>query len=599
MADLLFRIEIPRPAASELLVRLRVSTADLELERSRSGAELILFMPTWTPGSYLIREYSRHVVGVSATDVDTGASLPCAKAAKNRWAVTLTATTRGVDVEYTVYCHELSVRTADVTTDHAFWNNACVLMWPIGRRRDTCDITVQTPAEWRISTALRTTQEELSADGSTRDVTLRACGMDEAFDSPIMAGRQQVLQWVSCGVPHSLAVDGLEGIDLPESLLGDLDRIVRASASIFGGALPYAHFTFLCLLSQDGHGGLEHANSTTLLHPRTQLRNRKGYIELLSLAAHELFHAWNVKRMRPVEFVELSYETETYTRFLWMIEGWTAYFDDLICLRAGVYCVDEYLAAMGKNVQAFLSNPGRFRTSLADSSYDAWIRLYRPDENTRNSSQNYYGNGAVAAMCLDLVLRESSAGERSLDDVVRTLYAASGSGSGYTLAEVLRVVEQAGGHAAKEFLVASTSGAFDPPLRELLMTHGIALSLKDLGQPQLGVQFEPGHTVISSVGRQSAAWTAGIMPGDEVIAINGLRVDAPRWSEIFGAVAVTNRELDLLIARRGVVKTIRATPSSSPGLATLEPMTSADAKSRSLRERWLESGGSDRKAGRD
>ena len=589
MAELTFRIEIPRPAASELSVRLQVPTP-----RSVPGhaplEELTLFMPTWTPGSYLIREFSKHVVGPRAFDGSTRAPLPCVKVAKNRWMVTLGRDTSSVDVEYTVYCHELSVRTADVTPDHAYWNNACVLLWPVGQRSASADITVCIPTQWSLATSLPVIAETATTGSSLRNITIHASDMDRAFDCPCLAGSPKCIEWSSLGVPHRIVLDDLSGLTPPSTLAGDLDRIVSTTAKIFGGTLPYGSYTFLCLLTQAGHGGLEHLDSTTLLHSRTQLATRKGYLDFLSLAAHELFHAWNVKRLRPSEFVELDYEAETFTPFLWLIEGWTAYYDDLICLRAGVFSAADYLTALGKNIQALLNNPGRLRTSLAESSFDAWIRLYRPDENTRNSSQNYYGNGAVAALCLDLLVRAQSDGTKSLDDIIRSLYETMPSDRGYALDDVLAVVERIGGQKARDYLVEAISGPFDPPLREVLAGHGIGLTLKDTDQLHLGLQFEPNGTVVASVGRNSAAWMAGVMPGDEILAVGGLRVDASRWSEVFTAVAKAQQAIELLISRRGVIKTIRALPAKSPGVAALEILNSADDKPRQLRDLWLQPG---------
>jgi predicted metalloprotease with PDZ domain len=462
-------------------------------------------------------------------------------------------------------------------------------MWPLGARAASADITVRIPETWKLWSALPVVGAAKKTEGPWLEVTLHASDMERAFDCPSLAGCCQVLRWVSLGIQHEIVFDGLEGVEVPTTLSADLARVVEAAAAVFGGKLPYEHYCFLCLMTPDGHGGLEHGDSTILLHSRTEMKSRKGYLDFISLAAHELFHAWNVKRLRPREFVEVDYEVEVYTPFLWLVEGWTAYYDDLLCLRAGVSSVSEYLATVGKNVQALINNPGRLRMSLADSSFDAWIRLYRPDENTKNSSQNYYGNGAIVAMCLDLLVRSASQGARSLDDIIRILYESCAMERGYDLSDILGIVERVGGAKARDFLAKSITGPLDPPIVELLASHGVCLLHKDADLPQLGLQFESGGTVVAAVARLSPAWSAGIMPGDEVIAIQGLRVDSARWNDVFGAIGRVQREIEILIARRGVIKTVRATPMKSLGVAFVELAPRVDEATKSLRDGWLKS----------
>ncbi|MBL8752578.1 MAG: M61 family metallopeptidase, partial [Planctomycetes bacterium] len=423
---LVFRIDVRRPALREIGVELDPGPVQ--------AGHLDLFLPTWTPGSYLVREFARHLGTVVAVDAGTGSALTCVKTSKNRFRVQVPLGCTQPRIRYSVYAHELSVRTADLTDQHAFWNHACLLLCPVGGISSPARLEVTHPAEWDLACALATASEPAAAavDGA-RTTTLLAADMDEVYDAPCLVGRFRRLAWTVRGVPFVAAIDGLAPVVPPGSLVKDLTAIVEQAADLFGGRLPFSHYTMLCLFTNDGYGGLEHSASTTLLHGRTGFATAKGYREFLALAAHELFHAWNGKRLRPAEFWTYDYEQENYTGFLWLIEGWTAYFDDLLCLRAGVMTRPDYLAAVTKNVQGMLGAPGRMRLSLRESSHDAWIRLYRPDENTRNSSQNYYGNGAVAAMCLDLVIRRESGGLRSLDDVVRRLFdEVMANGRGYT-----------------------------------------------------------------------------------------------------------------------------------------------------------------------
>ncbi|MDP3208675.1 MAG: hypothetical protein Q8M65_05965, partial [Rhodoglobus sp.] len=419
---LAYRIEVRDPASGEVHVTLLLPVAAYGPPTGSAGERaLLLFLPVWTPGSYMVREYSRHLGAVEATDAASGAPVPVAKVSKNRFALTVAKKTQQVRVSYRVYAHELSVRTADVTGEHAFWNHSCLLLWPVDRPQLPATLDIVFPKGWRLACALPIEvvapdpSPPLASDpAAPQTCRLRAHDMEHAFDSPCLLGDLQQRSWTSLGVRHTVAMDGLAAIEPPASIAEDLARIVEAAAAVFTGPLPYPEYTFLCLFAADGHGGLEHRDSTTLLMGRTALGSDKGYREFLGLAAHELFHAWNVKRLRPAEFWTYDYERENYTPFLWLIEGWTAYYDDLLCLRAGLMSRNDYLEIVSKNINSTLQAPGRLRLSLAESSFDAWIRLYRPDENTRNSSQNYYVNGSVAAMALDLTIRRESSGNRSL-----------------------------------------------------------------------------------------------------------------------------------------------------------------------------------------
>ena len=590
---LCYRIAATGPATGELDLELELTVADCATAPDPEGGRLLLlFLPVWTPGSYLVREYSRHLSRVTATS-SAGQPLTVTKTSKNRFAVHVPREVERVSVRYRVYAHELSVRTADVTGEHAYWNHACLLLWPVERPRLAAQIAITFPANWDLACPLPLVEDDAATSASIaagmQRRTLRADDLDHAIDSPCVLGTLEQRSWVTRGVRHTIAMDGLAGIAAPASLVDDLARIVECAADVFGSQLPYPEYQFLCLFAADGHGGLEHRDSTTLLMARTALTNDKGYRDFLGLAAHELFHAWNVKRLRPAEFWSYDYENENYTRFLWLIEGWTAYYDDLLCLRSGALSPADYLGIAAKNIQAVLQAPGRLRMSLAESSFDAWIRLYRPDENTRNSSQNYYVNGAVAALAFDLLVRRDSAGARSLDDVLRHLWAETfAKGRGYTLADIRNAVLAVTSESALQALLELTNGNLDPALAPLLASHGIRWVTRDADKPFLGLQFEGGSTVIASVATGSPAQQAGLQPGDEVLAIQNLRVDTNRWQDVFQAVARVEAPLELLLARRGVVQRRVAVPGRSTGTVALEIDETAPEPVRLLRDRWLQ-----------
>jgi len=578
LQNLEFRIDATQPATRELGVTVLITCL------KDGNAEF--FLPTWTPGSYLLREYSRHLSRVTAVEAGTDRQLPCHKVSKNRVVVELSGAA-AIELRYRVYAHELTVRTADVDTTHAYWNHCCLLMWPVDLPDLPATIFIEHPKAWTMSCSL---YAENAGTLKPDCVAVALCVKDlaEALDVPVLIGDTQSIEWTVDDVPHSMVLDGLGSIAPPATLQEDLTRIVEQAAAVFGGKLPYDRYVFLSLFADVGYGGLEHRDSSTLLMPRTALTNPSKYRDFLALAAHELFHAWNVKRMRPVEFWNYDYEQENYTKLLWVMEGWTAYFDDLLVARAGLMSPTEYLATMAKNVQNMLAAPGRFALSLEESSFDAWIRLYRPDENTRNSSQNYYGNGAVAALCLDLLIRRKTNGEKSLDTALNDLYRTTfDAGRGYEVADVHAVVESLAGADVVAKLTELVTGALDPELNELLADVGIELTFKGAGKPFLGVAFRANTTTIASVTKDSPAYHAGLAPDDEVLAANNLRVKAGDWQALLTAVGEVDQPMQLLVARRGVINTVAITPTGGTGTATLKLLEDATDAQVAARDAWL------------
>ncbi|MCR9244390.1 MAG: PDZ domain-containing protein [bacterium] len=578
MPDLDYFLDVREPAGRTLRVELEfdhavTATGDHAIE---------LFLPVWTPGSYLIREYARQVSRVTAIDAESGAALAVTKTTKNRWAIAPAEGTQRIRVAYSVYAHELTVRTADVTAAHAYWNPACVLLWPVDRPALTARLQIAHPPGWQAACALPAVPTDRG------DLAFAIASHDQAVDSPALLGHFERLEFEVHGVAHTAVLDGLDGIEPPSAFVPDLRAIIGAAAEVFGDRLPYPAYTFLCLFADSGYGGLEHEDSCTLLMKRTAFADPKSYREFLALCSHELFHVWNVKRMRPAELWEFDYERENYTRMLWLAEGWTAYYDDLLCLRAGCFTVEQYLDVVAKNIERVLANPGRHRLSLAESSFDAWIRLYRPDENTRNSSQNYYVNGAVAAMCLDLTIRRDSGGERSLDDVLRELWRSTfEAGRGYELADVERAVMTCGSEAAVELLRTLTQGELEPPLAELLEDFGCDYEASPGTKPQLGVTFAADTTRIASVTAGSPADTAGLHPGDELVAIGNLRTTSSLWRDVFRAQARVDEPLALLIARRGVMETLEVRPAPTTSRVDLRQANDIDDRTAALRSGWL------------
>lgn len=568
-----FRLLVADPARRELQVEARYPCALWQ-----AGQIPELFLPVWTPGSYLVREYARHLGKVVQVLAD-GSSCVCPKTSKNRFALQLEPNASSVCVRYSVYAHDLTVRTCHLDETHAFWCHAAVLLWPTGAEQAPAHIAVELPKHWKHACALPFSPNE------AHPLAWHADHLAHAVDAPFLAGELLELTFDACGVTHRVALDGLRGITPPDTLLADLTAIVQTEAELFGGKLPYQHYLFQCLFTDDGHGGLEHSESTTLLCARTALRDKKGYREFLALAAHELFHAWNIKRMRPKEFWAYDYHNENYTRLLWLIEGWTAYFDDWLVLRAGLCTRKEYLAAFDDNLDRMYSGPGRFAQSLEASSFDAWIRLYRPDANTRNSSQNYYGNGAVAALCLDLHLR--SAGS-SLAIAIRELYATTFlANRGYERADVEAVLRQLAGEPAVTCLRALVDGPLDPDLAAVLAPFALELHCEGKDAPYLGLRFEAVTTVVASVERDTPAYLAGLAPGDEILALDQLRTTSDSWRKVLGAKATVGQPLTLLFARRGAILSTTVTPNAARGTPQLRELANAPPDAIARRDAWL------------
>ena len=364
-----------------------------------------LKMPVWTPGSYLIREYARHVEDFSAKDA-SGKDLTWQKTNKNTWQID----SRGVKeivVKYNVYANELTVRTNELNADHAFFNNAALLMFPKDQLAAPSTVRIVPYGNWKIATGL-------PKAGAQANV-FRAENFDILYDSPFEIGDFKEISFDVQGKPHRFVIDGEGNYDI-NKIAADTAKIVEQGYAIFG-ELPYNDYLFI--LNLRGGGGLEHLNSTALQFNRLGFTTR--YKDFLSLVAHEYFHLWNVKRIRPDVLGPFDYENENYTKLLWVAEGGTAYYEGLLVERAGLISDKDFLKGKADAIKALQNRPGRFETSLEDASFNAWIKYYRPDENAVNNQISYYDKGEIVNFLLDIKIRTESNGAKSLDDVLRYL----------------------------------------------------------------------------------------------------------------------------------------------------------------------------------
>ncbi len=573
---------------------------DVAVDLPPAGGPVDVWLPTWTPGSYLVRELARHVQDVAASD-DRGRTIPVERRDKNTWRLR-TPSSGTVTLRYRVYANDLSVRTAHVDDSHAFLNGTCVFVTADAWRELPCRVVVEPPAGWTVFTALDESGGEL-----------HAAHYDELVDSPIEVGPHDALRFEAGGLEHRLVIWGTGNHD-KEALVKDLARICHAEISLFGGSPVAAgpstgrrRYTFILLTTDKGRGGLEHANSTALLYPRFAFRPRKAYEDFLSLAAHEYFHLWNVKRIKPRAFVPYAYQRENYTALLWAMEGITSYYDTLMLRRADLISAKRYLEKVGEALTSLARTPGRRALSLADASLLTWVKYYRPDENSPNSQVSYYVKGEVVAMLLDLVIRQRTRGARSLDDVMRLLFARFGRGEG--------VPEDGVESAASEVAGESLAPFFERAIRSTeeldysaFASVGLAIKMRPATGPadkggtppatetdekkRLGLGFttkplEP-RVVVASVLADSPAAAAGLYADDEIIAIDGYRVDAATW---LGRLQDNHRagdEVTLTVFRRDELRSVRATVGSAPAdTCYLQPLPAPTPEARAAYEAWL------------
>ncbi|NTX54473.1 M61 family metallopeptidase [Myxococcus sp. CA039A] len=510
-----YRVSLPRPHSH---------LVEVEVTFPAGPTVLDALMPVWTPGSYLVREFARHVQDLTATTQD-GSPLTVRRVDKQTWRVS--AGGQAVTLRYRVYANELTVRTSHVDGTHAYLNGATVFLYTEATRGLEHQVTVDAPPSWSTFCAL-----------GQRAGAFIASDYDTLVDSPFEVGPHTPLSFTAAGVPHDIIVWGDTPAD-PERLCADFQRLCEVQARLFGG-LPLQRYLFLLYLTDKGRGGLEHQASTALLFPRTALSTGRGWEDLLTLAAHEYFHLWVVKRVKPRALVPFDYSKENYTSLLWAFEGTTAYYDNLIVRRAGLMSAQRYLTRMGETLTALHSTPGRRTQTLLEASLVSWVKHYRPDENSPNSAISYYLKGEVVSALLDLEIRRATSDTRGLDDVLRLLWRRHGDGSG--------VNEDGVEAAANEVAGVDLTPFFDRALRTteeldfsvlahvgLEMNFRIRESASDRGgTPPKGKESKPkgwlgvtlkGSATVATVLDGSPAQDAGLYAEDDVVALDGWKAD--------------------------------------------------------------------------
>ena len=492
----------------------------------RKSVELVL--PVWTPGSYLVREYARHLQDFAVVD-EKGHALAWKRADKRTFRVE-TAGASELVAKWKVYANDLTVRAAHLDQSHGYWNGATLFLHDESQRTSRHEVCVQTPAGWKTHVAL-------PREGDA----FVATDYDTLLDSPFHAGPEDAERFTAAGVTHELVIWGQGNLDRKQ-LVSDLQVIIETEAKIFGG-LPFDRYLFIVLLSDKGRGGLEHKASTTLLYPRFGFRPKKSYEEFLTLAAHEYFHLWNVKRIKPKALVPFDYSRESYTELLWAMEGITSYYDTLLTRRAGLIDGSRYLERQGENLSSLAQTPGRLVQSLGEASTCAWIKYYRPDDNSANSSVSYYLKGEVVAMLLYLEIRQRTQDSKSLDDVMRLLWQRYGDEKGVPEDGVEAAATEVAGSSLADFFARTVHAPVELDFgalahvglevrrrpRESSGDKGGTPAKEKSATPKawLGAvtRSQNDRCLVSYAPAGSPAHAHGLYADDELVALDGWRVE--------------------------------------------------------------------------
>ncbi len=568
----------------------------------------VFSLPSWTPGSYLIRDFARHVVTVEGWHGSE--QLPLRKLDKGTWRAAPVSGQLFVRAE--IYAADSSVRGACLDATGAFFNGPSVFLRVHGQENERHVVHIS-PGEdagspgWQLATSLnRLTGEEWEFGA------FAATSYEDLLDHPVLMGSLSKVEFVAGGVSHAVVLAGRHEADT-ERLAKDLARLCTWQIEFFGGTAPMSRFLFLVRLTGEGFGGLEHRSSAALVCHRNDLPAHgmvsptERYRKFLGLASHEYFHLWNGKRIRPAEFVPHELDREVYTRQLWIVEGVTSYFDDMALLRSGLVTIDSYLELLARTLTSVYRTAGRLRQTLEEASFDAWIKHYRPDENSPNANVSYYTKGAMVALALDLETRLRTEGRVSLDDIMRALWQAHGGDSCHGMAEgsFEELAAEVTGLDLGEFFRSALRTTRDPPIGILLAQFGVRLNFRaarseaDLGgtggreadrpRPWLGLRTRNlhGRIRVSHVLDGGPAQRAGIAADDEIIAVRGVRTGPDTYGSLVERLTI-GRPAEVHLFRRDELLQIEVTPVETPRdtcFLSLDDQASAEALSR--RAQWL------------
>jgi predicted metalloprotease with PDZ domain len=594
MKPIRYSIVPSQPAAH--LFEVIVTVADPDPDGQR------FMLPVWIPGSYMVREFARNIVTLRAFN-EAGRKVRIDKTDKHSWQA---APVSGeLTLRYEVYAWDMSVRAAHLDDTTGFFNGTSVFLAALGHEDKPCVVDIRKPAgsayrNWRVATALT----EVPGTRRYGFGEYRAQNYDELIDHPVTLGEFALASFKAHGVPHDIVVAGrVVSLDL-ERLSADLKRICETQIALFepkSKKAPVDRYVFMTQAVSDGYGGLEHRASTALICNRTDLpvqgipQTSDGYRTYLGLCSHEYFHTWNVKRIKPDAFAPYDLTRENYTSLLWLFEGFTSYYDDLVLVRSGLISEDEYLELLGKTLGSVLRGSGRLKQNVAESSFDAWVKYYRQDENAANAIVSYYTKGSLVALAFDLTIRAQTRGRKSLDDVMRLLWQRygrdfyRGKPAGVKEDEVEAIFAEATGTDLGSLFAQAVRGTRDLPLDSLLEPFGVGIApdLAKNAKPSLGVRTRGGaDCTLNVVHDGGAAQKAGLSAGDVLVAIDGLRVTGSNLDALLGRY-LPGTKVEIHTFRRDELR-VAQVKLDQPEVSRYKlSVTDKRAAARSWRERWL------------
>jgi predicted metalloprotease with PDZ domain len=594
MKPIRYSIVPKQPAAHLFEVTITVADPD------PSGQRFML--PVWIPGSYMVREFARNIVTLRAVN-EAGRKVRVEKTDKQTWQA---APVNGpLTLRYEVYAWDMSVRAAHLDDTTGFFNGTSVFLAAVGHEDAPCLVDIQKPAgpayrSWRVATALP------EARGTRRYGfgEYSAQNYDELADHPVTLGEFALATFKAHGVPHDIVIAGrVVALDMAR-LAADLKRICEAQIALFepkSKKAPVERYVFMTQAVSDGYGGLEHRASTALICNRSDLpvegrpQTTEGYRTYLGLCSHEYFHTWNVKRIKPAAFAPYDLTRENYTSLLWLFEGFTSYYDDLILVRTGLISPEEYFALLGKVVGGVMRGSGRLKQTVAESSFDAWVKYYRQDENAPNAIVSYYTKGSLVALAFDLTIRAQTNNRKSLDDVMRLLWQRfgrdfyRGKPVGVAEDEVEEIFAEATGADLGALFEQAVRSTRDLPLETMLEPFGVSLAPErdKNARPTLGARVRGGgDCTLAAVHDGSAAQKAGLSAGDVLVAIDGLRVTGANLDALLSRY-LPGAKVEVHAFRRDELRTVQVKLDGPEVSRYSLTVTDRRTAARNWRERWL------------
>mgnify|MGYP002635263028 FL=1 len=541
---------------------------ELHIQKPHKNGQIIR-LPAWIPGSYMIRDFAKDIVEIKAAS--NGKPLTLTQLDKSSWQ--LEPIDQKVVINYRVYAWDLSVRSAHLDTTHGFFNGSSVFLEVVGQGESPCTVEIIRPdndacKQWRLATTLsRASSDEINFEFGL----FTANNYEELIDHPVEMGCFTQFDYISGGIRHDVVLTGKFQCDV-DRLKNDLEKICAQQINLFSETPPMTRYMFLVMVVGEGYGGLEHRESTSLLCSRNnlpqpgQIKLTEEYRSFLGLCSHEYFHSWNIKRIKPEVFTKPDLSTEVYTPLLWAFEGITSYYDDLALVRCGCITAKEYLELIGQTITRVQRGQGRLRQSAATSSFNAWSKFYKQDENSVNAIVSYYAKGSLIALCIDLKIRQLTANQHSLDDVMRQLWSNyESTGKGISDFEIQQIINDLLNDDVSEYLHQMIYGVDELPLAEALKYVSVNIdyrvnsghqdkggnSKEELPLSTIGINVAEtnGGLNIVSVNENKSAQRAGLSADDVLIAINGVRATMKSYMGLL-ALSKPGTQHEFIVFRR-------------------------------------------------